>query len=169
MKKFLLLTLVLLGAAMTGKSQVLNVSIDDPDGPTNVRDGVKGRIVATIPENSLPMFDVVSPRDGWWQIWEDEYWLPDEDQARQLSGSRTGYWIHHSVLIVSTRNYGGETLTLREGPSEDSRVVYTFNEELSLRPIDILGEWVQVKTYDGKHVGWIEIEWLCGNPLTNCC
>ena len=37
-----------------------------------------------------------------------------------------------------------------------------------LRPVDIRGNWVKVKTIDGKHTGWIESEWLCGNPLTNC-
>jgi hypothetical protein len=169
MKKFLFLSLVLLGAAMAGSAQVLSLSVDDPNGPTNVRDGDNGKIVATIPVNSLAMLSVVAPHDGWWQIWEDKYWLPDEDQAHQLSGSRTGYWIHYSTLTISTRNYGGETLALRENPSEDSRAVFSFNEELSFRPIDIRGEWVKVKTYDGKYEGWIEEEWLCGNPLTNCC
>ena len=38
-----------------------------------------------------------------------------------------------------------------------------------LRPMDIKGDWVKVKTIDGKYTGWIEEEWLCGNALTNCC
>jgi hypothetical protein len=35
--------------------------------------------------------------------------------------------------------------------------------------MDIKGDWVKVKTIDGKYTGWIEEEWLCGNSLTNCC
>jgi len=38
-----------------------------------------------------------------------------------------------------------------------------------LRPMEIKDDWVKVKTIDGKYTGWIEIEWLCGNSLTNCC
>ena len=40
---------------------------------------------------------------------------------------------------------------------------------IELRPIDVKGSWVKVKTTDGKHEGWIESDWLCGNSLTNCC
>ena len=168
MKKVFLL-FIMLTAVMAVRAQVLTVFISDDDGPyTNVRDGVNGKIVGKIPVNEDIMLDVMSPKNGWWRIFEGEYWNPDGDTT-ELKGSRTGYWIHSSVIAVSTRNYGGEKLCLMERPSAKSKVVYTFTEEILLNPVDIMGDWVKVKTTDGKHVGWILAEWLCGNSVTNCC
>jgi SH3-like domain-containing protein len=70
---------------------------------------------------------------------------------------------------MATRNYGGQTLYLRKSPSASAPVVYKFKEEITLRPMEIKGDWVKVQTSDGKFTGWIEEEWLCGNALTNCC
>ena len=70
---------------------------------------------------------------------------------------------------MGTRNYGGQTLYIRQSPSASAPVVYKFKKEIQLRPMDIKGEWVKVQTTDGKYTGWIEEEWLCGNSLTNCC
>ena len=91
------------------------------------------------------------------------------DFEGKLKGSTTGYWIHYSVLGMGTRNYGKEKLTLRQSPNAKSAAVYSFTKEIVLRPMDIKGDWVKVKTIDGKYTGWIEADWLCGNSLTNCC
>ena len=67
---------------------------------------------------------------------------------RKLKGSATGYWIHYSVLGMGTRNYGGQTLYIRQSPSANAPVVFKFKEEEILRPMDIKGDWVKVQTYD---------------------
>ena len=167
MKKILLTMMMLVCIAMSGKAQVLDVFFNDNDGPyTNVRNAPKGAIMARIPTNVDVMVDVETPRNGWWRIVNDSYSLADQGGIA-LKGSKTGYWVHYSVLGVATRNYGGQRLYLRSTPN--GKVVYSFTKEDVLRPIDIRGSWVKVKTLDGKHTGWIENEWLCGNPLTNCC
>ena len=169
MKKKVFLLMAFLLAVVAVRAQYIEVYIADNNGPyTNVRDGIKGNIVSKIPVDENIMLYVESPKNGWWRICDDEYWNPDGDTFG-LTGSRKGYWIHSSVIGVSTRNYGGEKLCLMDRPSAKSKVVYTFTEEILLHPVDIMGDWVKVKTADGKHVGWILGEWLCGNSVTNCC
>jgi hypothetical protein len=47
--------------------------------------------------------------------------------------------------------------------------VFTFDKEMLLMPLDIHGDWVKVQVDGYDIIGWIEAEWLCSNPLTNCC
>ena len=171
MKKHLFLLLVLLttGSA-TLRAQVLGVFTWDNNGKyTNVRNAPKGKIVDRIPTDIPAMFAVEKPTNGWWKIFTNEY--DTDDNQVTFKGSTKGYWIHYSVLAVGTRNYGGETLYLRKTPNAKGAVVYQFKDEIELRPVDITadGEWVKVKTVDGKFTGWIESDWLCDNSLTNCC
>lgn len=167
MKKTLLAIMIFVCCSLAGKAQTLSVFSVDYDGPyTNIRNAPKGAIVSKVKTSEDAMFEVTSPRNGWWRIVGDSYDLPDREDI-MLKGSSKGYWIHYSTIGIGTRNYGGQTLTLRSTPG--GKAVYSFKEEITLRPIDIKGGWVKVKTVDGKHTGWIEEEWLCGNPLTNCC
>ena len=114
------------------------------------------------------MFVLTTPQDGWWKILE--IWTAEDDEPVSMTGSDTGeYWIHYSNLGIGTRNYGGQCLALRTAPDEEADIVYRFTQELELMPLDIQGDWVQVKVDGYDIVGWIEAEWLCSNPLTNCC
>lgn len=169
MKKLFFLVAMLACTMLAGNAQSLEVYLSDTDGPyTNVRKAPKGTVVARLSTSDPVMFAVESPKDGWWKISGGTYWIPDEDVVT-LKGSTTGYWVHSSVLALGTRNYGGQRLTLRQSPADGSKAVYSFSKEIEVRPLDLKGDWVKVKTMDGKHVGWIEAEWLCGNALTNCC
>ena len=169
MKKFLLTSLMTACFALTSMAQSLEVFINDvTKTPTNVRNAPKGKVVATFPLESIITLSIQSPTNGWWKITNGEYGDVEKGD-RKLKGSRTGYWVHSSVLGIGTRNYGGQRLNLHQTPSSKSAITYSFTEDLVLNPVDIKGTWVKVKTQDGKHVGWIELEWLCGNPLTNCC
>ncbi len=169
MKRLFLILLLFISFVCVGFAQSVEVFIADPDGPyTNVRNAPKGKVMERIPTELDIILSVESPRNGWWRICEDMYYNLDGTEIH-LKGSETGYWIHYSVLCVSSSNYGGQCLTLREEPSETSAAVYTFKEEILLQPIDVKDEWVKVRTEDGKHTGWIEAHWLCGNPVTYCC
>lgn len=169
--KKILTTMALFAFAIFAKAQVLGVFISDDTGtPTNVRNAPNGKVVAKLNPDSGIMLAVESQKNGWWKIENGYYSDPDKDfEDEYLTGSTTGYWIHYSVLALGTRNYGGQTLRLRKSPSARAASVYSFKEEIKLRPLEIKGDWVKVKTFDGKHTGWIEIEWLCGNSVTNCC
>ena len=167
MKKYLF-TISLLLLTIAASAQGLGVYILDYDGDfTNVRNAPKGKIVFKLPARDGVMIDVDKVVNGWWHICSE--YAGSGDENYKLTGSTTGYWIHYSVLAMGTRNYGGQTLYIRQSPSASAPVVYKFKKEIQLRPMDIKGEWVKVQTTDGKYTGWIEEEWLCGNSLTNCC
>ena len=169
MKKKLFVLLMMMTCLSVGVSaQSLGVFTYDNSGKfTNVRNAPKGKVVDKIPTEVCAMIGVEKPTNGWWKIIGDTYDTGDDEGT--LKGSTTGYWIHYSVLAMGTRNYGGQTLYIRQSPSASAPVVYKFKKEIQLRPMDIKGEWVKVQTFDGKFTGWIEAEWLCGNSLTNCC
>ncbi len=174
MLKRTMVAMTLLLLALTGQAQTVNVYIFDSDGPySNVRNSPNnGRVVDRIPVDVSAMLTVERPVNGWWRIKGNSYEALDNGgdlKEYVLKGSTTGYWIHNSVIGVGTRNYGGERLHLRAEPRSDARVTFTIRSEQIVRPIDVRGSWVKVKTLDGRGTGWIEAEWLCGNSLTNCC
>lgn len=172
MKKTILFAFVaFMMVALKAGSQTISVFLCDDDGSyTNIRNAPNGKIVSKISTSKEAIFELKTPKDGWWRIEGDEYELVgDDDEVVRLKGSKTGYWIHNSCVGYGTRNYGGQSIQLRATPSSKGKVVYTFTEELIVHPIDVKGSWVKVKTDDGKHTGWIDSFWLCSNPLTNCC
>ena len=167
-KKLFVLLMMMTCLSVVVSAQSLGVFTYDNSGKfTNVRNAPKGKVVDKIPTEVCAMIGVEKPTNGWWKIIGDTYDTGDDEGT--LKGSTTGYWIHYSVLAMGTRNYGGQTLYIRQSPSASAPVVYKFKKEIQLRPMDIKGEWVKVQTTDGKYTGWIEEEWLCGNSLTNCC
>ena len=169
MKKILCLTILFMAALVGSAQDTFTAFLTDGDETTNIRNKPGGKVVMTVSANPSYVFDLTSPQNGWWRILE--FWnAEDEDEDATLKGSDTGeYWIHFSVLGVNTRNYGGQELYLREAPDEDANVVFTFDKEMTLSPMDVQGDWVKVKVGNFDIVGWIETEWLCSNPLTNCC
>ena len=166
--KAFILTAFFAFAAIVMKAQSVEVYFSDNSGsPTNIRNAPKGKVVQRVPKDSDGMLTVEKAQNGWWKISGNSYDEPDKGEIR-LTGAKN-FYIHYSCIAVDTRNYGGQTLQLRSTPSSGGRVVYSFKDEKSLRPVDARNGWVKVKTLDGKHEGWIEAEWLCGNSVTNCC
>ena len=160
----ILLALCTLGVWAQSESELRVYTLDKAGKYTNVRNAPNGKVVDRIPTADAAMFAVASPTKGWWKIVSEGYGTGDYEGT--FKGSTTGYWIHYSVLAVDTRNYGGQTLCLRQTPNTKGAVVYKFSEEIDLRPMDISadGEWVKVKTFDGKHTGWIEANGSAAMP-----
>ena len=170
MKRILFATMMVVMAVMTNAQSVSVYLCDNSGSATNVRNAPNGKVVSKLDAKSDIMFYVESPKNGWWKISGGIYTDPDRDMADiRLKGSQTGYWVHYSVIGFSTSNYGGQTLHLRQSPSKNARSVYSFKTEKELRPLEVRGSWVKVVTLDGKHTGWIENRWICGNTVTNCC
>ncbi len=166
-KLFLMFALTILSMSAYCQSTV-GAYISDNNGKySNVRNAPNGAIVDKIPVDSYGMMELASPKNGWWKIIGGNY--DTGEGSVRLKTSKSGHWIHFSCIACGTRNYGNQKLSLRSAPSKQGRVTYTFSKEIELRPIDVKGSWVKVKTTDGKHEGWIESDWLCGNSLTNCC
>ncbi len=168
MKKLILTLLAsaMAVAAFCQKSETLSAYIVDKT-PTNVRSAPNGTVVLKLPNDCSYIVTLTSPRGGWWRLMAAENAEEGVDVALQGSPSKQ-YWVHSSVVGLSTRNYGGERLALRAESAEDAKAVYSFSEEITLIPLEVKGDWVKASTSDGKHMGWIELEWLCDNPLTNC-
>ncbi len=167
-----LLSAMTVALSVVAQAQV-DVYIYDNDGPfTNVRNSPgNGKVVAKIPVDASAMFTVTTPTNGWWRIEDDSYERLFEDsdwKEVKLTGSTTGYWVHNSVIAVETRNYGNQKLPLLKEPKKNSKVNCTLTGEQLVRPIDVRGDWVKVKTLDGKCSGWVDGVWLCGNPVTTC-
>lgn len=170
MKRFLLLAMLCVLTLSSSAQITMSAYISEEASieMTNILNKPMGATVLRLPTDGIYIVNLTSPQDGWWKIME--LWTVEDDATALLTGSDTGeYWIHYSVLGVGTRNYGGQCLVLRDAPSEDANVVYGFTDELELMPMDVDGDWVKVKV-DGYDIeGWIEAEWLCSNPVTNCC
>lgn len=180
MRRFIFISVMLAASLVTmaqNSTEAIDVSLDDTftafladEGQgTNILDKARGTTVMTLSSDADYVFVLSAPQDGWWKILE--IWkVGDDDSDVILEGSDTGeYWIHYLALGVDTRNYGGQELYLRDAPDEDASVVFTFDKEMLLMPLDIHGDWVKVQVDGYDIVGWIEAEWLCSNPLTNCC
>ncbi len=172
MKRKVLLALCLTALSLSIHAQSLSVYVNDQSQTeTNIRNAPKGKVVARIPQGYTAMLEVENPVNGWWRICDNSYFSIDNNGYEgivKLKGSNKGYWIHSSVITVDTRNYAGQTLYLYQQPDTKSRKVYTISSEMSLRPLEVKGDWVKCRTYTGNNVGWIQAEWLCGNALTNC-
>ena len=157
-------------AADASIDDMLTAFLADEGQGTDILNKARGATVLTLSSDNEYVINVTAAQDGWWKILEIWQVGGDDDSEVVLEGSDTGeYWIHHSALGLGTRNYGYQELSLRDAPEEEANVVFTFNEELVLMPLDIQGDWVKVKVDGYDIVGWIEAEWLCSNPLTNCC
>ena len=132
---------------------------------TNVRNAPGGAVVRQLPVAGIYTLAVCNPQDGWWQILNGVVQAMDEDDI-EIPGEA---WVHSSVLGLSTRNYGGQALSLRTEPRANAPVAgrITVAEDL-VRPLDVSEDMQWVKVSWGKTSGWIEAKWLCSNPVTTC-
>lgn len=170
MKKIVLMTVLLVTAFTASAQEIMLMAYLDCDPPmAYILNKPSGATVMTLPCDEPYLFTLTSPQDGWWKI-NDLCNAADDEDPTSLAGSDTGeYWIHYSALGLGTSNYGGQELYLRAAPHQDADIIFTFNQELTLMPLDIEGDWIKVKVDGCDVIGWIENEWLCCNPLTNCC
>ena len=148
----------------------IRVYIDDEEGgATNVRSGVGGDVLFQLePGDGYEVF-IIGVNDGWFIT--DHIDVLNDDGDDSFIEDR-GY-IHGSVLVASSRNYGGEKIILYSEPFDKSEIVFTLTQESLLRLIDGNddGSWIKVSYHnDGNPVvGWIQSSWLCGSLRTNCC
>ena len=135
----------------------------------NVRATPGGTIVFKLDHNE-PGYtvDLYEVWNGWFRISPQ---IETVDQGSIVLKSKQA-WIHGSQLGAGTRNYGGQKLTFRTRPNANSPIVFTINEEIGVSYVDMVKGWIKVKYTPEKSkksfVGWIETEWLCPNPVTNC-
>ena len=144
--------------------------VQDPDteSPTNIRQTPGGTVLVPLEQGQDYMVDIIGQNNGWFKI--DMVHCIDPNNAVDIPGQYG--WIHHSVLAVSTANYGNQKLNVYEHPDKATEIVGVIHTEVQVRFSKIYNNWVFITYTDknGKKIsGWIEKDWLCGNPVTNCC
>ena len=145
----------------------LEVAISDTNGDvTNIREKPSGKVIMTISTEGTYQTTVCEVSKQWWYICRPIHQY--EPEEKDIDIPETGGWIHGSVLVLGTRNYGGQELQLLAEPTKGAKAVFSFKEELTFHPIDKKGEWIKVENKEKKATGWIESKWLCGNAVTNC-
>ncbi len=145
----------------------LRVYVSDPTGTaTNVRAAPSGAVLGTLDVKGDYSATLHGCEKGWCRI--SDITAAADGAAPHLKYNAGGQWLHTSVLAFSTRNYGGQKLVLRAKPGENAAPVFSFTDERVLRPLDVRGHWVQAETLDKKHRGWLDVEWVCGNPVSTC-
>lgn len=157
-------------AASAHDGETVGVFVLDRTGtPPNVRDSPQGEIVGSLKVRRDYTVGLIGCEPGGWcQI--DGVASAGGGERVELDSASGELWMHSSILAFSTRNYGGQRLSLRAAPSKTAKPVFSFKDERELRPRGLSddGAWIRASTLDGKHKGWLETRWVCGNPLTTC-
>ena len=161
----LLFAAVLLPLAINAQG-FINAYIIDNDGPvTNIRNAPRGKVVTTLPTDQALVVTLLSPKGEWWKIDNVVEQYGDEEKEIGLKGSKTGYWIHRSLLQFTIA--GDPDGALRAAPSAKARAIKCSGVD-GFHPIAVKGNWVKVVSTDGKYTGWIHCDRICSNPLTTC-
>lgn len=175
MKKILLTMLMAVMAMSAFAQNVADAYICDLSGtPTNIRDAPNGKIVQTLKDvDGGYVVTLLETKNNWWKIDPEVDIYGDVEEGEdvvKLKGSKTGYWIHYSVLQFTIA--GEREDVIRTKPSSKAAPVKftepSYLAEIELRPLEILGEWIKVITVDRRYTGWMPIGSICSNPLTTC-
>ena len=95
---------------------------------------------------------------------EDE---AEENAEVKLHGSKTGYWIHNSIVGFGVAGKQDDALYAK--PSKKARMIKVSpGEGLYFHPLEVRGNWVKVVSIDGRYTGWMLIDRICSNSLTTC-
>ncbi|MBO4822112.1 MAG: hypothetical protein J5548_11710 [Prevotella sp.] len=172
MKKIFLTTVIMIMAlSMHAQTSASAFICDNSGTPTNVRNAPKGKVVQKLPDiDGGYVVSLLAVKNNWWKIDPIvDIYGDEEDENIRLKGSKTGYWMHYSVLQFGIA--GDHENVLRQAPSANAKPLqlepsYLF--EVGLHPLEIRGEWIKVITTDKRHTGWMPIDKICSNPLTTC-
>lgn len=169
MKK-IILTIAIMVVALSAYAQTSAFAyIFDRSGtPTNVRNAPKGKVVQKLSDvDGGYVVLLLEVKNNWWKIDPVVEVCGDVDDAQiKLSGSKTGYWMHNSVLQFNIT--GDPKNVLRQTPNGKPVKVATSHLWDGLHPLEIQGEWIKVVSVDKRYTGWMPIDRICANPLTTC-
>ena len=171
MKKILLLlaAALLLPEVAIAQNAVPAYIVDSKGPVTNIRTAPRAnaKVAMTLPTDK-GSYEVLlcKVKNGWWKI-EESIYEAEENQEIKLHGSKTGYWIHSSIVAFGVA--GEQENFLRTKPSNKAkRVKVSHTGSILLHPLAVSGKWVKVVTDDGRYTGWMLIDRICSNSLTTC-
>lgn len=141
-----------------GESELYGFLTGTDSNEINIRNKPNGEIINKL-DQVIYIITLIEAINGWFKISDIEGIDFDVPKLKNEA------WIHGSYVAVSTRNYGNQELELLDNPNSSKVIAKIINIEL-LKINDLCGDWVQVN-YQNQ-LGWINKEWLCGNPVTTC-
>lgn len=170
MKKILMIAfMAVVSLAAYSQSYITAWVADQSNTPTNIRNAPNGKVVYKLDGEEAFTVDLLSVSNGWWKIRPEVQIWGDNDGILTLTGSKTGYWIHKSVLAFGLS--GDPKGCLRVAPSKTAKAVRVAQDDLNrleFEPLMIKGEWVKVIDKDKKYSGWIPKDRICYNPISTC-
>jgi hypothetical protein len=92
---------------------------------------------------------------GWLQVSENESY-----------SKVSSYWIKSSNVMIGTRNYGNEVISLKSQPNDASEISGFIYQETETEVLEFYNNWVYISV-DGED-GWLSPEFICTNPMTTC-
>jgi len=129
---------------------------DEGEEKSNVREKPNGDVILELDhQNEYFQLRIVDYKDGWLKtdhITTSNYGY----EISQLYG-----WVHHSIVTAFTR----KEVTLYDAPS-GTKTAFTIDAETDIIIKNICSDWVHIEYKNLS--GWIQSEWLCGNPVTTC-
>ena len=170
MKKIILTTLMMVIALSVNAQTAAGAYIVDNSGtPTNVRNAPNGKVVQKLSDiDGGYVVTLLDVKNKWWKVDPViDIYGDEENESIQLKGSKTGYWLHYSVLQFNIT--GDPENVLRQTPNgKPLQLKASYLLEVGLHPLEIRGNWIKVITTDNRHTGWMPIDRICNNPLTTC-
>ncbi|MDA7803991.1 hypothetical protein N8987_05385 [Crocinitomix sp.] len=141
---------------------------DPGEEHTNIRSAPNGNVIMTLNWDAEEeyMVSIVASEGEWFKI-ESPILGIERDYLIEAEYA----WVHNSVLAIDTRNYANQTIEVYQDPNVNSKILSKIEHESGgLRPLKACGDWVyiQVTLENVSHKGWINIDWICGHPLTTC-
>ena len=129
---------------------------DDSGSNTNVKHEPNGDLVLQLNKEDLFVLHVIDYKDGWLKIdnISSVYFGFD---ISNLEG-----WVHQSTTGFWTR----KKIELLEAPKANKSIGSIDGENGPVKLIDVCANWVEIE-FNGLK-GWVELKWLCGNPVTTC-
>lgn len=137
--------------------QPFDVALADASrSDTNVRDQPNGSIILKLSALDEFVLHVIDYKDDWLKINKVSS-VYNGYEISQLEG-----WIHQSTVGFWTR----KKIDLLTTPVNGDSVGVIEVENGPVKIKDICDSWIKIE-FNGL-IGWVELEWLCGNPVTTC-
>lgn len=160
MKKTLFVIAILFTLLM--QSQNCNISpfeaaiVDDSGTDTNVRTEPNGDVFLKLNYKDDFVANVVDYQEGWLKV-NTIISVYNNYEITSFSG-----WIHQSTVGFWTR----KKVNLLDKPKTGTSLGFIEQENGPVKVKSICGKWIKIEFQE--KTGWIELEWLCGNPVTTC-
>ena len=80
-------------------------------------------------------------------------------------------WLEKGSIGIKTNNFDDGVVTIFEKPTKESDAIFSFNGVQTFGIEDVCNGWVRIIFRDengNDQMGWLEPEYQCSNPLSNC-